>query len=62
MSRRIATLARRAALGLAAALGLYAPCAFASPLAASPPERAVVQSPAGDLSGVTADGIRAFKG
>ena len=58
MSRRIATLA----LGLAAALGLCAPGAFASPLAASPPERAVVQSPAGDLSGVTADGIRAFKG
>ncbi len=62
MSRRFGTMARRAALGLAAALGLYASCAFASPLAASPPERAVVQSPAGDLSGVTADGIRAFKG
>ncbi|WP_292075078.1 MULTISPECIES: carboxylesterase/lipase family protein [unclassified Brevundimonas] len=62
MSRRIATLARRTALGLAAALGLCASGAVASSLVASPPERAVVHAPAGDLSGVTADGIRAFKG
>lgn len=62
MSRRFGTMARRAALGLAVALSFGASGALASPLAASPPERAVVQSPAGDLSGVTADGIRAFKG
>ena len=62
MSRRIATLARRTALGLAAALGLCASGAVASSLVASPPERAVVHAPAGDLSSVTADGIRAFKG
>lgn len=62
MSRRFGTMARRAALGLAVALSFGASGALASPLAASPPERAVVQSPAGDLSGVKADGIRAFKG
>lgn len=62
MSRRFGTMARRAALGLAVALSFGASGALASPLAASAPERAEVQSPAGDLSGVTADGIRAFKG